>query len=316
MTKRVLVTGGAGFIGSHVADRYLAHGYAVTVLDNLSSGRRENVPAGADFVEADVRAPEARAALAEGGFTILNHHAAQMDVRVSVRDPGFDAGVNVLGLLNLLEGAREGGVERVVFASSGGVVYGESDALPHPETAPKLPVSPYGVSKLASEYYLAQYAILHGIVVCSLRYANVYGPRQSPHGEAGVVAIFGSRLRNRMGIMVYGDGKQTRDYVYVGDVARANLRASEAKPVPPSALDDLAVNVGTEIETDVNDLAATMMRAAGVEVPVEHAAARPGELQRSAVAIARAADRLDWRPEVPLSEGLRRTYEWIAGVSA
>ncbi|MDH4045779.1 MAG: NAD-dependent epimerase/dehydratase family protein, partial [Gemmatimonadota bacterium] len=276
MAKRVLVTGGAGFIGSHVADVYVANGYAVTVLDNLSSGRRENIPAGAEFVEADVRAPEARAVLATGGFSVLNHHAAQMDVRVSVRDPGFDADVNLLGLLNLLEGAREGGVERVVFASSGGVVYGESDALPHPETAPKLPVSPYGVSKLGSEYYLAQYAILHGISVRSLRYANVYGPRQSPHGEAGVVAIFGSRLRNRSGIVVYGDGKQTRDYVYVGDVARANLLASEARPVPPRSLDDLATNVGTGIETDVNALAATMMRAAGIEVPVEHAPARAG----------------------------------------
>ena len=316
MAERVLVTGGAGFIGSHVADAYLAHGYAVTVLDNLSSGRRENVPAGAEFVQADIRSPDARALLAAGGFSVLNHHAAQMDVRVSVRDPAFDADVNLMGLLNLLEGAREGGVGRVVFASSGGVVYGESDALPHRETAPKLPVSPYGVSKLGSEYYLAQYAILYGLAVRSLRYANVYGPRQSPHGEAGVVAIFGSRLRNRTGITVYGDGAQTRDYVYVGDVARANVLATAAAPVPPRALDDLAVNVGTGTETDVNQLAATMMRAAGVAVPVEHAPARAGELQRSAVAVSRAADLLGWRPEVPLVEGLRRTYAWIAGVDA
>jgi UDP-glucose 4-epimerase len=315
MAERVLVTGGAGFIGSHVADAYLARGLAVTVLDNLSSGRRENVPSGAEFVQADIRSPEARALLATGGFSVLNHHAAQMDVRVSVRDPGFDADVNLMGLLNLLEGAREGGVGRVVFASSGGVVYGESEALPHPETAPKLPVSPYGVSKLASEYYLAQYAVLHGIAVRSLRYANVYGPRQSPHGEAGVVAIFGSRLRNRTGVVVFGDGRQTRDYVYVGDVARANVLATDAPPVPPRALDDLALNVGTGIETDVNQLAAAMMRAAGVEVPVEHAPARPGELQRSAVAVSRAAT-LGWRPEVPLADGLRRTYEWIAGVGA
>jgi UDP-glucose 4-epimerase len=316
MAERVLVTGGAGFIGSHVADTYLARGYAVTVLDNLSSGRPENVPDGADLVVADIRSPEARALLATGGFAVLNHHAAQMDVRVSVRDPAFDADVNLMGLLNLREGAREGGVGRVVFASSGGVVYGESDALPHPETAPKLPVSPYGVSKLGSEYYLAQYAILYGLAVRSLRYANVYGPRQSPHGEAGVVAIFGSRLRNRTGITVYGDGKQTRDYVYVGDVARANVLATDAAPVPPRALDDLAVNVGTGIETDVNQLAATMMRAAGVEVPVDHAPARPGELQRSAVAVARAAALLGWRPEVSLADGLGRTYEWIAGVPA
>jgi UDP-glucose 4-epimerase len=312
IVHRVLVTGGAGFIGSHVADLYLASGYAVTVLDNLSSGRRENVPAGARFIKEDVRSPAARKLLAEGGFHVLNHQAAQMDVRVSVRDPGFDADVNLLGLLNLLEGAREGGVRRVVFASSGGVVYGESDALPHPEGAPKLPVSPYGVSKLGSEYYLAQYAILHGLEVCALRYANVYGPRQNPHGEAGVVAIFGSRLRNQQPIMVYGDGEQTRDYVFVGDVARANLMASEAPPAAPISIDVLAVNVGTARETSVNRLAETMMEATGVTVNVEHAPARAGELQRSAVAIEKAAEVLNWRPQVPLAEGLQRTYQWLA----
>ena len=315
MAKHVLVTGGAGFIGSHVADLYLARGYQVTVLDNLSSGRRENVPAGAAFVEADVRSPEARALLAAGGFTVLNHHAAQMDVRVSVQNPGFDADVNLLGLLNLLEGARAGGVARVVFASSGGVVYGESAALPHPETAPKLPVSPYGVSKLASEFYLAQYAILYGMVVRSLRYANVYGPRQSPHGEAGVVAIFGSRLRNRKAITVYGDGMQTRDYVFVGDVARANLMATEAPAAAPTGIDVLAFNVGTGIETSVNGLAQAMMAATGIEVPMINAPARPGELQRSSVDPGKAAG-MGWTPQVTLADGLRQTYEWIARVTA
>jgi len=315
MAKRVLVTGGAGFIGSHVTDVYLAHGYEVTVLDNLSSGRRENVPAGAEFVEADIRAPEARKLLAVGGFDVLNHHAAQMDVRVSVQNPGFDAEVNLLGLLNLLEGAREGGVERVVFASSGGVVYGESTALPHPETAPKLPVSPYGVSKLASEYYLAQYAILYGLAVRLLRYANVYGPRQSPHGEAGVVAIFGNRLRNRTGITVYGDGTQTRDYVFVGDVARASLRVTEGGAIAPSGIDALAFNVGTGIETSVNELATTMMAATGIEVPLQHAPPRAGELQRSAVD-PRKGMTVGWAPAVTLADGLRQTYEWIAGARA
>jgi len=288
----------------------------VTVLDNLSSGRRENVPAGATLVEADIRAPEARALLATGGFTVLNHHAAQMDVRVSVQKPGHDADINLIGLLNLLEGAREGGVKRVVFASSGGVVYGESAALPHPESAPKLPVSPYGVSKLASEFYLAQYAILYGLVVRSLRYANVYGPRQNPHGEAGVVAIFGSRLRNRQAITVYGDGSQTRDYVYVGDVARASLLATEAPAAVPTAIDELALNVGTGIETSVNQLANAMMAATGLQVPLTHAPARPGELQRSAVAPGKAAKAIGWRPEVTLAEGLRQTYEWLARVAA
>jgi UDP-glucose 4-epimerase len=313
---RVLVTGGAGFIGSHVADAYLARGHDVTVLDNLSTGRRANVPSAAHFVQEDVRAPAARRLLAEGGFDVLNHQAAQMDVRVSVRDPGFDAAVNLLGLLNLLEGAREGGVTRVVFASSGGVVYGESDRLPHPETAPKLPVSPYGVSKLASEYYLAQYALLYGIGVRAMRYANVYGPRQNPHGEAGVVAIFGTRLRQGRPLTIYGDGGQTRDYVYVGDVARANLLASEAQARVPTSIDDLAFNVGTGRETSVNDLARTLMASAGVTVPIERAPARAGELQRSSVAADKAGRELGWRPEVTLEEGLRRTFEWLGSAEA
>ncbi len=313
MSERVLVTGGAGFIGSHVADRYVAEGYSVTVLDDLSSGRRENVPADAEFVEADVQSPEARELLAAGGFSFLNHHAAQMDVRVSVADPEFDARVNIMGLLNLLEGARAGGVRRVVFASSGGVVYGESDELPHREEAPKLPVSPYGVSKLTSEYYLSAYAMLHGFETLSLRYANVYGPRQSPHGEAGVVAIFGTRILRGDSLTVYGDGTQTRDYVYVGDVARANIEATR-RPVPQiHTIDDVAFNVGTAVETSVNDLVEALLGATGESVAVEYAPARQGELARSSVYIGRAAREWSWQPEVPLSEGLRRTYDWIAG---
>lgn len=316
MAERVLVTGGAGFIGSHVADHYLRAGYAVTVLDNLSSGRRENVPAGAELVEADVRSDQARQLLASGGFGVLNHHAAQMDVRVSVADPVLDADQNIMGLLNLLVGAREGGVRRVVFASSGGVVYGESDRLPHPESAPKLPVSPYGVSKLASEYYLAAHAMLHGLETVSLRYANVYGPRQSPHGEAGVVAIFGKRLLKGEPLTVFGDGEQTRDYVFVGDVAAANVAAT-TWPVPPVAsLDDLAFNVGTGEETSVNALAHTLIEASGNRGEVSRAPARPGELQRSAVAWDKARDLLNWRPGVDLAEGLQRTYAWLAEVKA
>jgi UDP-glucose 4-epimerase len=310
MSEKVLVTGGAGFIGSHVAERYLAEGFEVTVLDDLSSGRRENVPPGAAFVQADVGSAEARE-LAARGFTILNHHAAQMDVRVSVEDPALDARTNLLGLLNLLEGGRAGALRRVVFASSGGVVYGESDALPHPETAPKLPVSPYGVSKLASEFYLAAYAQLHGFEAVSLRYANVFGPRQNPHGEAGVVAIFGNRMLRGQALTIYGDGSQTRDYVYVGDVVNANLHATRWPVSPVAAIDDVAVNVGTAVETSVTQLAQAMLSATGVTVPVEHAPARPGELQRSAVSIEKAGREWGWRPEVALGEGLKRTYEWI-----
>ncbi len=312
MTNRVLVTGGAGFIGSHIADAYLENGWAVTVLDDLSSGRRENVPAAADFVECGVNDPEARELLGDGDFEVLNHHAAQMDVRVSVSDPLLDERVNIAGLLNLLEGARGGGVRRVVFASSGGVVYGEGDALPHPEQARKLPVSPYGVSKLASEYYLAMYAQLHGLEVVSLRYANVYGPRQSPHGEAGVVAIFCNKILKEESLTVFGDGSQTRDYVYVGDVARANVAAAKRDIDSFSSIDDLAFNVGTGIETNVNDLARTLLTVAGADVEIDHAPARAGELARSAVDPTKLATQWEWTPEVDLTEGLRRTYDWIA----
>lgn len=311
MPERVLVTGGAGFIGSQVADRYLEEGYEVVVVDDLSSGKRENVSADAEFHKLDVRSDEARRLLATGGFSVLNHHAAQMDVRVSVTDPTLDADINVMGLLNLLEGAREGGVRRVVFASSGGVVYGESDRLPHPETAPKLPVSPYGVSKLTSEYYLGAYGILHGMEAVSLRYGNVYGPRQNPHGEAGVVAIFSSRIGRGEALKIFGDGAQTRDYVFVGDVVEANMRATQWELPSPGALDDRAVNVGTGTEVSVNELARVLIEAAGASVSVEHAPARPGELARSAVDVAKAADVWGWQPQVTLADGLERTYRWI-----
>jgi UDP-glucose 4-epimerase len=316
MTGRVLLTGGAGFIGSHVSDGYIAAGYEVTVLDNLSTGRQQNVPRKAKFVKADIGSPEARKLLVTGGFTILNHHAAQMDVRVSVTNPALDAQINILGLLNLLEGAREGGVKRVVFASSGGVVYGESDRLPHKEDAPKLPVSGYGCSKLASEYYLSTYFQLYGIDAVALRYANVYGPRQNTEGEAGVVAIFGSRILRGEPLTVYGDGKQTRDYVFVGDVARANVRAASGALPKRITIDSAAFNVGTGKETSVNDLVSTMLKASGKKVVVKNSPARAGELQRSAVDPGKIGKEWDWKPEMDLAEGLRRTYDWIVSQAA
>ena len=311
MKRRALVTGGAGFIGSHVADNYLAAGYDVTVVDDLSSGREENIPRAAEFVHADICSDEVRRLLEQAKFDVLNHHAAQMDVRLSVEDPSFDARVNILGLLNLLEGARIGGTERVVFASSGGVVYGESDDLPHPEHARKLPVSPYGVSKLTSEFYLAAYTQLYGMRCVALRYANVYGPRQNPHGEAGVVAIFCNRINRGQQLTVFGDGGQTRDYVFVGDVARANMLATEWWAGDPETIDAAAFNIGTALETTVNELAQTLIDAVGADVSIVHAPERPGELRRSAVAIDRAARDLSWTPETALGEGLRQTYEWI-----
>jgi UDP-glucose 4-epimerase len=307
----VLVTGGAGFIGSHVADAYQAAGWDVTVIDNLSRGKPEHVPRGATFKRFDVGSAEARELVAGGGFDVVCHLAAQIDVRLSVANPVLDAEENILAMVNLLEGARAGGVRRVVFSSSGGVVYGERQP-PHVETTPKLPISPYGVSKLATEFYLACYRALYGLESVALRYANVYGPRQDPHGEAGVVAIFGSRLRAGRPITVFGDGTQTRDYVYVGDVARANLLAAQAVlPAPDGTIDAWGVNIGTGVQTSVTELARTMMLAAGVTVPIEHAPARTGELVASALRIEKAAKVLGWRPEVDLREGLRRTYAWI-----
>lgn len=312
MTRRILVSGGAGFIGSHVVRAHLAAGDEVSVLDDLSSGRAENLPAEVPLVQADVRSAEARRLLASGGFAILNHHAAQMDVRRSVEDPVFDADVNVLGLLNLLQGARDGAVRRVVFASSGGTVYGEGAPTPTPEGAPKLPASPYGTAKLSSEYYLATFSQLFGLEAVALRYSNVYGPRQNPHGEAGVVAIFGNRLLAAQPITIYGDGEQTRDLVYVEDVAAANLLAAERPLASPTSLDARAYNIGTGVETSVNRLAELLVEAAGTRSDVRRAPARAGEILRSALDVHKAERELGWRPRVMLPEGLSRTLRWIA----
>ncbi len=311
MSRRVLVTGGAGFIGSHVADAFLAAGWDVTVVDNLARGRAEQVPRAATFKRYDIGSLEAQDLVRTGGFEVLVHLAAQIDVRISVTDPILDAEENLLALLNLLEGARGGGVKRVVFSSSGGVVYGEGTP-PHLERNPKLPISPYGVTKLAAEFYLHVYRTLYHLEAFCLRYSNVYGPRQDPHGEAGVVAIFGNRLRTNQPITIFGDGSQTRDYVYAGDVARANLLAATAAlPAPDGTIDPWGINIGTNTETSVTQLAETMMRATGVTVPITYAPPRPGELQRSSLQIGKAAQVLGWKPEVDLQEGLRRTYDWI-----
>jgi UDP-glucose 4-epimerase len=316
LKRRVLVTGGAGFIGSHVADAYLAAGADVTIIDNLSRGRPANVPKGATFRQLDVGSEEARALVAKGGFDVIAHLAAQVDVRVSVADPIFDAEENLLALLNLLEGARAGGTRRLVFSSSGGVVYGERQP-PHTETTPKLPVSPYGVSKLAAEFYLACYGHLYGLETVALRYSNVYGPRQDPHGEAGVVAIFGNRLKTGKALTIYGDGAQTRDYVFATDVARANVLAADAAlPEADGTVDARAFNIGTGVQTSVAGLATAMAAAAGVAAQVEHAAARPGELLANALRTDKAARVLGWQPQVPLERGLKATYDWILGEGA
>lgn len=309
-TRRVLVTGGAGFIGSHVCEAYRDDGWEVVALDDLSSGRRSNVPDGVELVEMDLRDDALGDLVAGRSFDVVNHHGAQIDVRRSVEDPRFDASVNVDGLLNLLEGCVRADVRRVVFASSGGVVYGEPEAVPAGEEHPKRPVSPYGVAKLAAEHYLHCFRHLHGLEAVSLRYANVYGPRQDPHGEAGVIAIFAGRLLAGEPLTIYGDGTQTRDYAFAGDVARANVMMTDAELPEPAGPDDIAFNVGTGRETSVNELADVMERVAGASPGRVHEPARPGELARSALDPSRLEGR-GWRPRVGLAEGLARTVESI-----
>ena len=314
MSGSVLITGGAGFIGSHIAEAHLAAGWSVTCLDDLSRGKREQVPTGARFVHADIRSREAFDAIANGGFDVVNHQAAQIDVRVSVDDPATDASINLVGFANLLRAATAGNVKRVILASSGGVVYGDPEVLPTPEPTATLPISPYGVSKLASEHYLRVLGTLGGFEGVALRYSNVYGPRQDPKSEAGVVSIFVSRVLAGEPIAIFGDGEQTRDYVFVRDVARANLLAAGLGRVSRGdRLDVPAFNVATGTETTVNALARRVMAALGREVPVEHAAARPGELFRSCLDVGKAAAELDWRPEVPFDEGLGALARWFEG---
>jgi UDP-glucose 4-epimerase len=303
---RILVTGGAGFIGSQTVDALVAAGtHDVAVVDNLSAGKRDQINPRARFHQAEIRdAAEVARIVASEQPEVLLHFAAQMDVRRSVADPVFDAQVNLVGFLNLMEAARQHGLRRVVFSSTGGAIYGEQDTFPADESHPCRPVSPYGVAKFSTESYLFFYRAQYGIEYAAMRYANVYGPRQDPHGEAGVVAIFCGRLLEDRPVTIFGDGEQTRDYVYVGDVVRANL-AAVASPVTG------AINIGTGIETSVNQLYGTLAAVAASDRPPAYAPARPGEQQRSVIAAVRAARELGWQPEVTLQEGLQRTYRFF-----
>lgn len=314
MTRRILITGGAGFIGSHAADAFLAQGWAVEILDDLSTGKLANVPARATFHRVDVRSLAAAQLVRGGDFDAIVHLAAQMDVRRSVADPLFDLDVNVRGTVALLETVRQLPKRpRIVFASTGGVVYGDQARPPNAETATKEPDSPYAVGKLAAEHYLAYYGRIHGIEALSLRFANVYGPRQDPHGEAGVVAIFCSRLLAGEPLTVFGDGLQTRDYVYVTDVAAAIVKAVQVRLDFAPRIDARAFNIGTGIGTPVLDLATSLRRASGIESPVEFAPHRLGEQQDSFVRIDKARSELDWTPHVGLDAGLAETFAWFAG---
>ena len=298
------MTGGAGFIGSHVVDRLLADGHEVAVVDDLSTGARANVNPAARLHVADVRAPELRRIVDATRPDAVVHLAAQAAVSRSVADAAFDASVNILGMLNLLEACRAAGVRNVVYISTGGAAYGDTEVVPTPETHLTRPASPYGVSKVAAELYLDCWAALHGARGVSLRLANVYGPRQNPEGEAGVVAIFTRRLLSGRPCVINGDGEQTRDYVYVGDVADAVVRALTRTGATG------AVNVGTTRETTVNEIYRLLAQAAGVERPAEHGPARAGEQRRSALAWDRARGLLDWSPATPLDRGLAATIAW------
>ena len=303
-TQTILVTGGAGFIGSHVSDALVDRGHRVLVVDDLSSGQRDNVPEAARFHELNINDEAAADLLRSGGVDVLIHQAAQMDVRRSTEDPRFDARTNILGTLNLLEAAVAGGVQQVLFASTGGAIYGEQDHFPAREDHPTRPVSPYGVAKLAGERYLYYFHVEHGLDVTCLRYANVYGERQNPHGEAGVVAIFLNRLLAGEPCRIHGDGLQTRDYVHVSDVVHANVAAIGLKGFH-------IFNVGTGIETSVVDLYAGLTAALNLDRPAEHGPGMPGEQRRSCVDASALRDAVGWGGPLGLDEGLKRTASWF-----
>jgi UDP-glucose 4-epimerase len=301
---KIVVTGGAGFIGSHIADAFVSGGHDVAVLDNLSSGDRAQVPAAARFHEVDIRSDAAIRAIESEKPDVLCHHAAQMNVRRSIEDPAYDAEVNVLGTLRLLDAAQKAGTKVVLFASSGGTVYGETSVFPTDELQPTVPVCPYGVSKLAGEHYLEYYHRIFGMRYVALRYANIYGPRQNPHGEAGVVSIFCRALLAGSGARIFGDGLQTRDYVFVGDVVRANLAALASDYCG-------AVNIGTGTETNVVDLHARLRRLTGRDIAPEHGPAIEGEVRRSVLDCSHTGKVIGWKPSVSLDEGLAATVDFF-----
>lgn len=307
---RILVTGGAGFIGSHVADAYVAAGHDVLALDSLwehGGGRRSNVPAKARFVQMDVRDDGIADAFAEFKPEVVNHHAAQHSVAISTRDPMYDASVNVLGLLNVLENSVKSGVRKVIFASSG-ATFGNPETFPITDDTPQRPTSPYGITKMVAEHYLRFYRNEKNLDFTALRYGNVYGPRQDPLGEAGVIAIFIGAFLRREGVRIDWDGEQTRDYVYAGDVARANLAALELGSGE-------CYVIGTGIKTSVNAIYRTLVEISGFEAPVRHAPRRPGDARDAQFDAARARRALDWSPSTALADGMRATYDYFANAA-
>lgn len=298
---RILITGGAGFIGSHIAETYLENDHQVLIVDNFSSGNRSNVPKEAEVVEADVTEDKIADVIESYKPEIVNHQAAQIDVRTSVENPALDAQINIIGSLKLLEAIRKvGTVKKVLFASSGGAAYGEAEIIPTTEDEIVKPISPYGVAKVSVEHYLFYYNQVFGLPYTALRYANVYGPRQNPHGEAGVVSIFYQRILSGKEFIINGEGNQTRDFVFVKDVARANLQATQQDIVG-------AINIGTAKETSINELVTKMAKSIDYAETINHGPAKAGEQMRSCLSFDKAEETLGWQPQVGLDDGLQQT---------
>lgn len=301
---KILVTGGAGFIGSHIVDAYVNLGHEVHIVDNLVTGKRENLNPAAKFIEMDISSPEIATLLALEKYEIINHHAAQMDVRKSVADPAYDLNVNILGSVRILQAGVENGLKQFIFASSGGTVYGEQETFPADETHPNRPISPYGVAKFSVEKYLYFYHVQYGLPFTAFRYANIYGPRQNPHGEAGVVAIFAERMLRGETVVINGDGLQTRDYVHVADVVAANVLALGCG-------DSGALNIGTGVESTVVDLFQIINESLGAGYVQNHGPAKPGEQRRSVLDATLTQQVLGWEPKWLLGAGLHNTMNWF-----
>jgi len=300
----ILVTGGAGFIASHIVDAYIADGHKVIIVDNLSTGFMENINPQAKFYQLDIRSEKLEDVFQKEKIDVVNHLAAQMDVRRSVSDPKFDASVNVVGDFNLSESQKKQKLKKIIFSSTGGAIYGEQDYFPADEEHPTRPLSPYGITKLCTEKYLYFYNAVYGMNYVILRYANIYGPRQNPHGEAGVVAIFCNKMLKGEQPVINGDGKQTRDYTFVADVVKANVAALQYNG-------SNIYNIGTGIETDVNKLFLELRSHLNPSCPEQHAPAKAGEQQRSVISSKKIESDLGWKPTVQLEEGLRLTAEYF-----